>query len=55
MVGDNPVADVQGARNCGIPAALVHKEADCGADYRSDTLRGLVEQIFVPSEVSGTF
>ena len=55
MVGDNPVADIQGARNCGIPAALVHKEADCDADYHSDTLRGVVEQIFVPSEVSGTF
>lgn len=45
MVGDNPVADVEGAKACGIPAALVHRPADCPADYYADTLAELMEQI----------
>ncbi len=42
MVGDNPVADVAGAQRCGIPAALVHREADCGAEYCLATLAGVL-------------
>ena len=38
MVGDNPVADVEGAQRCGIPAVLVHEKADCGAQHCFSTL-----------------
>lgn len=45
MVGDNPVADVEGAKACGIPAALVHRPAESRADYYADTLTELLEQL----------
>lgn len=28
MIGDNPIADGEGARNAGIPAVLVHRQAE---------------------------
>lgn len=37
MIGDNPVADVQGAETVGIPAILVRKPFD-GVDYFCQTL-----------------
>lgn len=38
MVGDNPNADIEGAKNAGIPAILVHKNVSSRADYTFDTL-----------------
>lgn len=45
MVGDNPVADVEGAKRCGIPAALVHRPAESQADFYADTLTELLGKI----------
>ncbi len=41
MVGDDPVADVQGAEDVGIPAILVRREGDC--ERQCEDLRGVVE------------
>ncbi len=44
MVGDNPVADVQGGRKTGLRTVLVHRQdADCGADYICGELSEIVE------------
>ncbi|MGI5816794.1 MAG: HAD family hydrolase [Armatimonadota bacterium] len=43
MVGDNPVADVQGAEAAGIPAILVRREAE--AQRRCEDLHGVVEML----------
>jgi putative hydrolase of the HAD superfamily len=43
MVGDNPVADVEGAEAAGIPAILVRREGD--ARRRCEDLRGVVEML----------
>ena len=45
MVGDNPVADIQGAQGAGLDAALVHRLQPSTADYQAETLLGLLEQI----------
>ena len=45
MVGDNPLADVQGAQGVGLPAALVHRQAPSTAEYIADTLAQLLEQL----------
>jgi putative hydrolase of the HAD superfamily len=41
MVGDNPVADVEGAEALGIPAILVRREGDC--ERRCEDLHGVME------------
>lgn len=33
MIGDNPVADVEGGRAAGMHTILVHREAPCTADF----------------------
>lgn len=43
MIGDNPVADVEGAEALGIPAILVRREGR--AQRRFDDLRGVVEML----------
>ena len=43
MIGDNPVADIKGAKEAGIPAILVHRNApDCGADASLKELTDLL-------------
>ncbi len=38
MIGDNPVADVQGGKQCGMTTILVHKGYHPDADYCFDNL-----------------
>lgn len=45
MIGDSPVADIQGARSFGMPSILVHSEADCGAGYCFADLSGIADVI----------
>jgi len=42
MIGDNPISDISGAKNAGIPAILVHSNFDCNADYKFKNLREIV-------------
>lgn len=43
MVGDNPAADMAGARAAGLISILVHKEGPCPeADFISPTLAGIL-------------
>ncbi|BFL46622.1 HAD family hydrolase [Lactonifactor longoviformis] len=42
MVGDNPVADIQGARQMKIPGILVHRGEHPDADHCLDTLTQLL-------------
>ena len=42
MVGDNPVADVIGAKNAGFTAVLVHRNQPSEADYSFDTLKPIL-------------
>ncbi|MBE6760564.1 MAG: HAD family hydrolase [Ruminococcaceae bacterium] len=43
MVGDNPVADIQGGREAGLRTVLVHgSDADCGADFVCGELTEIV-------------
>jgi len=42
MVGDNPVADIEGAKNAGLTAVLVHKDCPSVADYTFGSLKELV-------------
>lgn len=42
MVGDNPVADIKGANNAGIPAILVHSPNPGNAEYHADTLKDII-------------
>ncbi len=56
MVGDNPVADVQGAEAVGIPAILVRQQAD-HASWQTPNLAGVVEIILAEGkhrEMEGT-
>ncbi len=39
MVGDNPVADIEGARAVGIPTVMVHRQAENTADHWFARLR----------------
>lgn len=41
MIGDNPAADIEGAKNAGIRAILVNREAECGADYQCGSIKEL--------------
>lgn len=38
MVGDNPKADIAGAKQVGMKTILVHRNIDCNADYHFPTL-----------------
>lgn len=38
MIGDNPVADIQGGKMAGMKTILVHKEGDFEADHRCENL-----------------
>ena len=38
MIGDNPIADIQGAKDNGLKAVLVHSDAESIADYMFETL-----------------
>ena len=38
MIGDNPIADIQGGKSAGKKTILVHQEKDCGADFLCDNL-----------------
>ena len=38
MVGDNPVADIQGGKSAGMTTILVHKDGDFEADFKCDSL-----------------
>lgn len=56
MVGDNPVADVQGAEAAGIPAILVRQQSD-HASRQSPNLTGVVDIILAEEkqrEMEGT-
>ena len=39
MVGDNPIADVQGAESMGIPAILVRSQHDKNVKYYANDLQ----------------
>lgn len=52
MVGDNPLADIAGAKACGIPAALVHSSGECGADFYAATLSDLTRLFCHDSQLS---
>jgi putative hydrolase of the HAD superfamily len=43
MIGDNPDADVKGAKAAGIPAILVHTPGPGGADFSFKNLTGVAE------------
>lgn len=43
MIGDNPVADIAGAKALGIPGILVHNRADSAAEPVCETLSGVLE------------
>ena len=38
MIGDNPVVDIGGGKAAGMAAILVHRQAECAADYICDEL-----------------
>lgn len=38
MVGDNPVADIEGGRAAGMITVLVHKKKECPCDHYCETL-----------------
>ena len=38
MVGDNPIADIQGGKSVGMKTILVHNDTICGADYTCKNL-----------------
>lgn len=51
MIGDNPIADVEGAEAAGIPAILVrrtHPSAKRYAENLADVIRILESQVFLP-------
>lgn len=41
MIGDNPVADIQGGKAAGMKTILVHSDVDAGADYVCSDLSGI--------------
>lgn len=43
MIGDNPVADIRGAKAMGMGAILVHKPGSFEADYHFDALLPILE------------
>ena len=43
MVGDNQIADVEGARAAGIPAILVRKDPESAVEHHAPTLRDVEE------------
>lgn len=43
MVGDNPVADIEGGNAAGMTTVLVHSDAASAADYACDSLRDIVQ------------
>ena len=43
MVGDNPVADILGAKNAGLKTALVHNQSPSEADYTFDSLKQILD------------
>lgn len=43
MIGDNPVADVEGGNAAGMHTILVHKAVPCAADHVCETLGGIPE------------
>lgn len=45
MVGDNPVADVWGAKNAGVGSILVHGSAVCGADFTCENLTDILKAL----------
>ena len=38
MIGDNPIADIQGGKSVGMKTILVHREGVFDADYHCETL-----------------
>lgn len=38
MIGDNPIADIKGAKDAGMKTILVHKEGEYDTDYRCENL-----------------
>ena len=42
MVGDNPIADIQGGKNFGMTTVMVHNHAPCEADYFIQDLHDLI-------------
>lgn len=42
MVGDNPVADIEGSKNAGLTAVLVHKDCPSKADYTFGSLKEII-------------
>ena len=38
MIGDNPIADIQGGKSVGMKTILVHNDAICDADYMCEKL-----------------
>ena len=43
MVGDNPVADIIGAKNAGMTAVLVHNDCPSIADYTFNSLKDILQ------------
>ena len=43
MIGDNPIADIGGAKNAGITAVAVHECRESEADYYFETLSEIFE------------
>lgn len=43
MIGDNPIADIMGAKNAEIRTILVHNDKVCDADYNFKNLKEIVD------------
>ena len=43
MIGDNPVADIGGGKAAGMAAILVHRQAECAADFICDELYAVLD------------
>jgi putative hydrolase of the HAD superfamily len=43
MIGDNPIADIEGATNIGIPSLLVHNNTVSKATYSIDNLNQIID------------
>ena len=43
MVGDNPIADIRGAKENGLKAILVHNESESVADYTFQSLEEILD------------
>ena len=42
MIGDNPIADIQGAKAMGMETVLVHRPGPYEADHHCDTLEEIL-------------